>query len=164
MAQSGTLERMIGAALFNVDTYEEVERDSSLTAEAAIIVFLGAVASALGVMGIFGLMAGVSAGVKAIVAWLVWAGVTWMIGTWFMGGTATWGELLRTLGYAHTPSLLLVLGILPLVGWFIYPVVAIWSLVLGVIAIRQALDFTTEKAILTAVFGWVVVMVLRVIF
>jgi hypothetical protein len=36
--------------------------------------------------------------------------------------------------------------------------VAIWSLVAGVIAIRQALDFDTGKAIATAVIGWLIMM------
>jgi len=35
----------------------------------------------------------------------------------------------------------------------------IWLLVTGVIAIRQALDFTTGKAILTAVVGWLAVVI-----
>jgi len=33
-------------------------------------------------------------------------------------------------------------------------VVSIWLLVTGIVAIRQALDFGTGKAILTAVLGW----------
>jgi hypothetical protein len=33
-------------------------------------------------------------------------------------------------------------------------VLAIWVLIAGIIAIRQALDFGTGKAILTALLGW----------
>jgi hypothetical protein len=36
-------------------------------------------------------------------------------------------------------------------------VVVIWVLIAGIIAIRQALDFSTGKAILTAVLGWLVI-------
>jgi predicted double-glycine peptidase len=33
-------------------------------------------------------------------------------------------------------------------------VVSIWLLITGIVAIRQALDFSTGKAILTALLGW----------
>ena len=35
-------------------------------------------------------------------------------------------------------------------------VVGIWLLVTGIVAIRQALDFDTGKAVLTAFLGWLV--------
>jgi Flp pilus assembly protein protease CpaA len=47
-----------------------------------------------------------------------------------------------------------VLGIIPVVGGVVRFVVTLWILIAGVIAIRQALDVSTEKAILTAVLGW----------
>lgn len=162
MAQGGTLDRIMGAMFLNVDTYEEVEHDSSLTGEAAVIVFLHSIAAALGSAGIFGgLMGGVRAGIAALVGWLLWAGVTYLIGDKLLGGTATWGELLRTLGYAHSPGLLLVLGIIPFLGWLVFPIVGIWMLIAGLIAIRQALDFSTGKALLTALLGLIAVAALR---
>jgi hypothetical protein len=47
-----------------------------------------------------------------------------------------------------------VLGIIPVLGGIIRFGVAIWVLIAGIIAIRQALDVSTGKAILTAVLGW----------
>ena len=38
-------------------------------------------------------------------------------------------------------------------------IVAIWILVAGIIAIRQALDFDTGRAILTAVIGWLALLI-----
>jgi hypothetical protein len=146
---------MKSAAMLDIATYEEVEHDEGLTTEAAMVVMLAAVARGIGgfddggqgiIVGILGALAG----------WLVWAGVTYLIGDKLLGGTATWGELLRTLGYAQAPGVLLVLGILPVLGWLAGIVVAFWLLVTGIVAIRQALDFTTGKAILTAIIGWVV--------
>jgi hypothetical protein len=93
----------------------------------------------------------------------VWAGITWLIGTRLLGGTATWGELLRTIGFAQTPRLLSILAFIPVLGWLIRAVVAIWLLLAGIIAIRQALDFGTGKALLTAFLGWAGVMILAVI-
>jgi hypothetical protein len=56
-----------------------------------------------------------------------------------------------------------VLGIIPFLGGLINWVVMVWMLVCGVIAIRQALDFDTAKAILTALIGWLVLLIPSII-
>jgi hypothetical protein len=93
----------------------------------------------------------------------VWAGITYAIGTWLFKGTATWGELLRTLGFAQTPGVLVLLAIVPLLGWMVLPIVAIWMLIAGVVAIRQALDVSTGKAVFTALLGWLIIWVVRAV-
>jgi hypothetical protein len=153
-------ERMIGAAKLDIDTYEEVEADTEATMQAGGVVGMVAIASALG--GIGGGAAQALGGlVAAIVGWLLWSGITYVIGDKLLGGTATWGELLRTLGFAQTPGLLFILGAIPVVGWLIVPVVGIYLLFTGVVAIRQALDFGTGRAILTAVLGLIPYAIMR---
>lgn len=153
MTKRPMLDRMKRAALLDVHLYEEVEADRTATGQAAAVVAIVAVAQGLGAasLGISGIIAGT---VAALIAWLGWAGITYLIGDKLLGGTATWGELLRTLGFAQSPGLLGILAFLPLLGGAIRFVVAVWVLVAGIIAIRQALDFGTGKAILTAVVGW----------
>lgn len=145
-------DRMIGAAKLDVATYEEVEHDGSATKQAAIVVGVVAVSAAIGSAGEGGGGA-ISALIAAYVGWLVWSGVTYVIGDKLLKGTATWGELLRTLGFAQSPGVLYVLGIIPLLGGIVALGVWIWMLVAGIVAIRQALDFSTGKAILTALLG-----------
>lgn len=153
MAQGDLVQRMLGAATLNIDTFEEVEADETATMQAAAVVAMVAVASAIGSVG-DGNTSIMLAPIVQIIGWLIWAGVTYLIGDKILGGTATWGELLRTLGFAQSPGLLYFLAVVPLLGGFIRLVVGIWMLVAGIIAIRQALDFSTGKAILTAVIGW----------
>ena len=145
-------ERMMGAAMLDVSVYEEVEHDTTATMQAAGVVGIVAVCSAIGSIG-NGIGAALGGLVAAYVGWGVWSGVTYIIGDKLFGGTATWGELLRTIGFAQTPGILYLIGVIPLVGLIVYPVVWIWLLVAGVIAIRQALDFSTGKAVLTALLG-----------
>ena len=150
------VDRMAAAARLNVDLYEEVEADTSATTQAMGVVAVVAVAQAIGSAG--GGAGAIALGVvAAVLGWLLWAGITYLIGDKLLGGTATWGELLRTLGFAQSPGVLYVLGILPVFGGIIRFAVAIWILVAGIIAIRQALDFSTGRAILTAVLGWLAV-------
>ena len=151
-------DRMKGAAMLNVATYEEVEADTTATGQAAIVVTLGAIASAIGSSGA-GITGIVGALIASLIGWLLWAGVTYFIGAKILGGTATWGELLRTLGFAQSPKVLAVLGIIPGLGWIIGLVLGVWLLIAGVIAIRQALDFSTGKAVATALLGWLAMVI-----
>jgi len=158
-AHRSIVDRMRGAALLNVATYEEVEHDNQATGQAAVVVVIVAVCSAIGAVWRGGPSI-ILAPVGAILGWLLWSAITYVIGDKLFGGTATWGELLRTLGFAQSPGVLMILGIIPLLGGIVRAVVAIWLLVAGVIAIRQALDFSTGKAIITALLGWIAVAVL----
>ncbi len=141
--------------MLDIATYEEVEHDDNLTTQAAMVVLIAAVARGIGGFnqGENGIIVGV---VAALFSWLVWAGITYLIGDKLLKGTATWGELLRTLGYAQAPAVLLIFGFVPVLGNILGAVAGIWLLVTGIVAIRQALDFDTGKAVLTAFLGWLV--------
>ena len=158
-AQRSIVDRMKGAAMLDVATYEEVEHDQQATGQAAVVVIIVAVCSAIGAIWRGGPSI-IIAPVSAILGWLLWSAVTYVIGDKLLGGTATWGELLRTLGFAQAPGVLMIFGIIPLLGGIIRIAVALWLLVAGVVAIRQALDFSTGKAVVTAILGWVVVAAL----
>ena len=165
MAQPGNqlVERMKGAALLDVSTYEAVEHDPEATKQAAIVVGLVAVAQAIGASG--GGSAGIIGGiVGALLGWLLWAGITYLIGDKLLGGTATWGELLRTIGFAQSPGVLYVFAIIPILGALIRPVLMIWILIAGIVAIRQALDFGTGRAIATALIGWLAIAIPTALF
>jgi hypothetical protein len=152
-------DRMLGAATLNIDVFEEVEADATATKQAALVVALVALASAAG-----GVRSGAPGAINAIVAayvgWLLWSGITYLIGDKLLGGTATWGELLRTIGFAQSPGVLYILGVIPLLGWLATLIVGIWILLAVIIAIRQALDFGTGRAILTAILGFIPYVIL----
>src|ERR687884_1201090 len=100
--QRSIVDRMKGAALLDIATYEEVEADTTATGQAAVVVAIVAVASAIGALrgGGASIIGGL---IAAFVGWLVWSRVTYLLGTKVFGGTATWGELLRTIGFAQSP-------------------------------------------------------------
>jgi hypothetical protein len=157
-ASRSIVDRMRGAAMLDVATYEEVENDLNATGQAATVVAIVAVCSAIGGAGhgIAGIIGGL---ISALLGWLIWAGVTYFVGTKLFGGTATWGELLRTLGFAQSPGVLLILGIIPGLGGIVRFAVGIWMLAAGIVAIRQALDITTGKAVLTAIVSWLCALI-----
>lgn len=163
LPQRSIIDRMRGAAMLDVATYEEVEHDRGATGQAFVVVVLAAICAGIGGLGdgSAGFLGGL---VGAVLGWLSWSAVTMFVGTRLFGGTADWGELLRTLGFAQAPGVLAILGIVPVLGALVKFVVMIWLLIAGVVAIRQALDIDTGKAILTALVGWLAMVVIGVIF
>jgi hypothetical protein len=163
--------RVTRAAMLDVNLYEEVEADTSLNQEALIVVILVSILSGIGgfLQGVFSgdigaaLLALVVGVVLGVVSYYIWAYVTYFVGTNLFGGTADAGELLRVLGYASGPRVLGVLGFIPCVGGLAGAVGAIWALVAGVIAVREALDFDTTKAVLTVIIGWVIVFAISIV-
>ena len=144
--------RMIGAAFLNIETFEEVEHDETATAQAAAIVVGVAVCKALGTWG-GGLGFALWSATVAFGSWLVWAGITYLVGEKIFQRKATWGELLRTLGFAQAPGVLFILGVVPVIGGLSSWVASLWIMIAGFIAIRQALDIGNGKTFLTVLVG-----------
>jgi|SRR5689334_6733496 len=158
-ARRSIVDRMRGAAMLDVATYEEVEHDEQATGQAAVVVVIVAICTAIGAIWRGGPSI-IMGPVSAILGWLLWSAITYLIGAKLLGGIATWGELLRTIGFAQSPGVLMIFGIIPLLGGLVRIVVAVWLLVAGIVAIRQALDFSTGKAVVTALLGWVAMVAL----
>jgi hypothetical protein len=70
------------------------------------------------------------------------------------------GQLMRTLGFAQSPGVLRVFGGIPGIGPFVLGVVSVWMLVAMVIAVRQALDYTsTWRAAAVCIVAWLAVII-----
>ena len=75
------------------------------------------------------------------------------------------GQLLRTTGFATAPGLLRVAGIMPELTIPSFAVAALWMLLAMIVAVRQALDYTsTRRAIAVCGLGWVLAIALAVLF
>jgi hypothetical protein len=157
-ASGSLIERMKGAARLEAATYEEVERDTSATIQAAIVIVLVSIATGIGALGDGG--AGLIGGIVAsLIAWLVLAAVSYVIGTKFLaepGTEADLGQVLRTVGFARTPHLLNIVAFIPILGGIVALVAWIWGAFALVIALKQALELNISKAIATAVIASIV--------
>ncbi len=160
------IRRVVGAACLRSATYEEVEAEPAATPQALGVVLLAGLGTGVGWAGIGGdrLWATVVLSVLAVAAWIAWALVTYLIGFHLLpeGQTrANPGELLRTLGFAQAPPILNALGAVPGVGGAVLGFTAVWALAAMVVAIRQALDYTsTLRAVGVCVAGWVLALVM----
>jgi hypothetical protein len=165
---SSILNRMMRAARLEVPLYEEVEADLSATNQALLVVVLVAVARAIGAGFTAGSPGGLVGGLvggllTSLIGWAVWSYVVYFVGTRFFGGTATYGELLRTLGFAYSPGVLLVLGFIPVIGGILSLVVLVWTLVTSFYATRSALDIDNTKTVFTIIVGAVALLIVYAI-
>ncbi len=133
----------------------------------AIVRILSSVAAGIGSAskaGLLGMLIGV---VVSLVGWYIWAYLTYFIGTKLLPESQTkadHGELLRTIGFSSSPGLIRVLGVIPVMRSIVFLIAAIWMLVAMIIAVRQALDYSsTLRAIGVCAIGWIVQIVLFVL-
>ncbi len=136
--------------MLDVEFYNDIEHDRSANVPAFLVVLVATGLSGFGsaiateanpVLGILG------GAVTGVIGWLVWSGVSLLVGRYAFGGTADFGEMIRVIGFAFAP---LAIGVIPWLGF----VGALWSLAAAVIAVREGLDFTTARAVVTMVVGW----------
>jgi len=172
--------RLLGTARLDAHAFEEIEADPRSLAQAALVVALAcaAIAFATAVDGAragtaparLGFQVAVHALVPAL-GWLGGSAFAYMVGASFLRGphtTTDYREVLRTTGFALGPGILRVLACAPppALGLAIDLGATLWMLVAGVVAVRQALDFSTRAAAITCstagVLLWLVVWGLSV--
>lgn len=153
------VDRMIRAASLDVQLYEEVEADEAATGQALGVVVLASVAAGIGIGG-FGVGDILFTAVGALLGWVVWAALTYFIGTRLLPEPqtdASISQLLRTLGFAAAPGVIRIVGVIPGLMWLSFAVASGWMLVAMVIAVRQALDYkSTGRAVAVCVIGFIV--------
>jgi len=155
---------MVGAAQLDMPIYKEVRVDTQATGQAMGVVVLSSIAQGIGAFALGGIRGFALGTVTALIGWFVWATIVYLIGTKILPEPQTRsdvGELLRTTGFASSPGLLRVLGLVPGLGFWIVVAVSVWIFMAMVIAVRQALDYESlERAVGVCLFGWFVQFVI----
>jgi hypothetical protein len=159
------IDRSLGFIKLDDATYESVERDTSATTEAGIVVALVAVAGAIGAIddgggAIIGTLIG------AFISWIVISYLLFMVGTRLLpsGNTqADLGQLLRVVGYAQVIGVVSIIGIIGDAGEVIAALIGLWGIVMFVKAIKSALEMSTGRAIATAIVSYIVLIIIAAI-
>ena len=161
------VQRMLGAAKLDVKIYEEVEADKSALGQAMGVVLIASLAAGIGTLsraGVSGLVLGL---IAALAGWFIWAFLTYLIGTKLLPEPQTkadMGEMLRTIGFASSPGIIRILGIIPALEMIAFLVAGIWMLVAMIVAVRQALDYTsTWRAVGVCLIGWIIQVIIVVL-
>jgi hypothetical protein len=173
MASGKLFPRMLRAAKLEPQLYEEVEADTTGTGQAMLAVVLVSLATGIGsgisaaILGngsILGFVSGLIWGIiGALIVWVIFSLLCFWLGTSVFKGPetkSTMGELLRTLGFAYTPGLLNIFSFIPFIGPIIPLATWVWTVIASVIAVRQACDFTTGRAIGTVIVAAIIPLII----
>ena len=163
-------ERMIGAMKGDVKTFQEIEADQNALGQAVAVIVIAGVAALIGNIFRSGISGGILALVISLIGYAFWTVMIVLIGTKLMPEPTTkadFAEGFRVIGFTASPGVFNVLGIIPFLGYLLQILVSIWMLVIGVIAVREVLDYSsTGRAFIVCLiaFGiylilWFVIMV-----
>ncbi len=161
-------QRAIGAARLEVPVFEEIEADRAATGQALIVVVASSLAAGIGLTSSLYNAPVLHRVMLALLLWVFWAISTYIVGVYLMPEPQTStsvGELLRTIGFAASPGILRILGMIPGIGGLIYIISTVWMLVAMVIAIRQALDYkSTARAVVVCVITGMIGVIMAALF
>jgi hypothetical protein len=140
--------RLMGAALLDRSVYEGIEADRNALGQAMATVLLSSLAAGIGAAGWQGptLASVLLVAAVALVTWIAWATLMFQIGGRLLRTSSTrtsQTELMRTIGFAASPGLLQAFGAFPRVTMFAFAIAWIWMFAATVVAVRQALDFSS---------------------
>lgn len=156
------------ALALNGDFYENARDTPKNHRIARTIVILAAISHALGGALILLLnRASLSLLLLAIVAdalsvvggYYFWTFTIWKIGQRLRRHTLTYDDLLIPIGFAYAPQVFNFLTLIPLLGRPIELLLALWSLLAVIVAVRQGLDISTNWATVICLVGWPLVQV-----
>ena len=160
-------QRLQKAIMLDVSFYEEVENDKKFTDQAMMTVVLVSIVQGLMIAG-FAPIALVQGILGSLLRFIIWAFFIAFVGTRILPEPETksnTGELIRTLGFAYAPGLLVIFKVLPFISSFIDPIVVIFQLAAMTIAVRQALDFnSTVRAVGVCIVAFLLMIVALTLF
>jgi len=160
-------ERMTGAMKADVKTFQEIEADPTAMGQAVTVILIAGVAAIVGNVWRTGLSGSVVKLLASLIGYALWALLVVFIGTKVMPEPTTkadFNEAFRVIGFTAAPGVFNVVAIIPFLGPVISFAVSIWTVVIGVVAVREVLDYSsTARAIivclLAAVICWAVVTI-----
>ncbi len=164
-------DRIISAFMFRREVYSEVERDTTFTTTAwiivAVVTFLNQLVSHASVNIIKWFFAAILGTVFALIGFALAVAVISWVGRTLFNADVTFDELVRTVGLASVWQIVgvvsAILGRIPLLACLLWPAfIAAWIVVLVAwfYAVKEALDLDTMQTLITVVIGWVVAMVI----
>jgi hypothetical protein len=158
-------QRMVGAMQADVKTFQEIEADPTAIGQAVTVIVIAGVASLIGNIFRSGLKGGIMYLIVSLLLYALWSLLVVLIGTKVMPEPATkadFNEGFRVIGFTASPGVFNVLAIIPFLGPLISFVISLWMLVIGVVAVREVLDYSnTGRAIIVCLLAFVVCVIVQ---
>jgi len=168
------INRIIGAFTFRKSVYAEVEKDTSFTTTAWILVAVVAFLNRLGSYAsssdlLSWLIAAIGGTILAILGFVVGVLVINWVGRIVFKADVSFDELVRTLGLAYVWQVIGFLGILAIFSQALAGGLAPIQIIVGILmmiawflAAKEALDLGWVQTIVTVILGWLAQFVITI--
>ena len=163
--RNSNLWSLLRAALtLDPNFYEHIPINAKNRRLAQIVVVFAAISYSLGSAVIFLInrvplplliLRLLGSAIGVLIGYYFWTLTIWKIGDWFKPHHVSYQKLMIPLGLAYAPQALNFLTLIPLLGQPIERVLAVWSLLAAIVAVRQGLDIHAGWAILVCLVGWI---------
>jgi len=113
------LERIVGVLTLKRSTYQEIEQNSSLLPQAALVVLISAIGAGIGHGSVMSSLGNnlVATFAWTLVGWLLFSVLIYVIGVLLFKGKSGLSEILRLVGFAYAPMFFTVIvGVIAFVG------------------------------------------------
>lgn len=165
--------RTIWSALtLNSQLYHDAQSNTRTRGTAFTIVILAALSRTLG-NAIISLLNRVTLPVlllslllgifSVVIGYYFWTFTIWKVGQWFKLHPPTYRELLYPIGFAYSPQLLIMMTVIPLFGRLIELMLAAWTLLAVIVAVRRAMTINTFGAALISLACFPVVQIVPIV-
>jgi hypothetical protein len=152
----------------DVKTFQEIEADPTAIGQAITVILIAGVASLIGNLFRAGVVFGLMHLVISVITYAIWSIVIVLVGTKVMPEPTTkadFAEGFRVIGFTAAPGVFNILAIVPFLGPVISFFIGLWMLVIGVIAVKEVLDYSNIGraiivCIIAAIISWVVAIML----
>jgi Yip1 domain len=166
--------RIIRTASFDMDTFRELKEDRGGSGQAVAVLLLVGLSYGLGFSIFTGLQKGILSLDYAIsqtlanmiitdFAVFVWSATVFIVGTkLFQGKTGYW-ELARPLFFSTAPGVLFAFIAIPFSPIIIGAAVisSVWIVAAEFVALKSAMGFNTQRALLTSVVGLLILVFIQ---
>lgn len=163
-APLGLFPALQSALTLKGNFYEQVQTTPQHQHLALLVVVLASMSHGLGSLAILSLnqtslplllLLALLDGVLILAGYFLWTLAIFKIGQKLKPIDPGYEDLLGPIGFAYTPQIFNFLTLIPLLGRPMELVLAAWSLLAAIVAIRQGLDISTGKATAICLLTWI---------
>lgn len=156
------LSKIYRALTFDENFYRDLEHHRSNISQAVLVVLIVGICNGLGTLNTVS-----SSIIREIifnlVGWFIWSFIIYLIGVKIFDFTSDLLELLMYLGFAFSPGIINILGLIPHLTYWVLIISLLWTILTFIYATKYALNCDFIKAFAVCVVSVIPYVLIRII-
>ena len=149
------------SSTLNSNFYDEIHSHKDWSKYSLTIVVVVAICTGIGTLQVTEPESITKEIVFSLFGWFLWGLIIYVIGVKFFKYESTLNDLLRYLGFAYSPGIVNILGLVPKLDYLIILISFLWIIFTFIYAITKSLKCTPPMAILIVLIGVIPYVIIR---